>query len=76
MSGFRFLIVGNSDDANEAIEKISDIIQLEEATSVDELFICETQEMRGMSHTEIGQMNILQQNGTINSWSYHNKQTS
>lgn len=73
---FRFWIVGHSNDADSAVEEISDIIPLEEATSIDNMFIAETRTIDGLRNRDIAEINQLQADGKIDTWSYHNKGTS
>lgn len=65
---FRWIVSGSSNDPNEAIEKISDILPLENSRTSGDQFAIETQEMDGWRNSDTAAMNQLQHNGKINSW--------
>jgi hypothetical protein len=65
---FRFVIVGHSNDPDEAIEQMSDIVPLEEARTQDGMFAAETQPMDGWRNRDTGNMNQLEVDGVITDW--------
>ncbi|HLG75760.1 MAG TPA: hypothetical protein VKX46_05060 [Ktedonobacteraceae bacterium] len=66
---FRFIIVGNAEDPDEAVENIFDMgLPIENARTREGQFAVETQEIDGWRNQNTADLNQMQLDGKVKDW--------